>query len=45
MNNIAQSIFEMASGKTAFNTSTNSLGINRNRFRRGIFDEHGEYAK
>jgi hypothetical protein len=43
--NIAQSVFEMASGKPVFNTSTNSLGINRNRFRRGIFDERGEYAR
>jgi hypothetical protein len=36
--NIAQSVFEMASGKPTFHTATNSLGINRNRFRRGIFD-------
>lgn len=43
--NIAQSVFEMSSGKPLFNTATNSLGINRNRFRRGIFDERGEYAR
>ena len=43
--NIAQSVFEMASGKPTFHTATNSLGINRNRFRRGIFDEQGEYAR
>lgn len=35
----------MATGKPHFHTATNSLGINRNRFRRGIFDEHGEYAR
>ena len=35
----------MTSGKPIFNTATTSLGINRNRFRRGIFDERGEYAR
>lgn len=35
----------MATGKPLFHTATNSHGINRNRFRRGIFDEHGEYAR
>jgi hypothetical protein len=32
-------------GQPTFHSATNSLGINRNRYRRGIFDERGEYAK
>ncbi len=46
MKDITQSVFEMAlGGQPTFHSATNSLGINRNRFRRGIFDERGEYAK